>query len=660
MSDVGQGFFYAGDPNASDIKARKALAQALLQKGLSDPGSSPYGGLSNSVNELLGAYLQRGANQADQKSYGSQIGSLIGSDQPNPVSVTPKVSTDSSGQPITPDPSLYNQPAESFQSGSLGFPADKAKMLATILKGETPDEGRQALGGIVSTALSPHGVDTVTLSNGQVQRLDKLTGAPIGDPIGPAKLLEMDPTKRYLAGDQPGQPPAVGATPPPQGVPVPTAAPPQGGVAPRAEDVVALVDRAIPGFAANVRGLGRTPAQNSAVGGVPNSAHLLDHAIDVHPAPGYTTASLQQAVNSLGLPNAKVIYEGPGAANSTAPHFHIQWAASAGGQPPQMGGQPSQTPQAPAGGIPGYHTVQEPQQIWRTITDPKDAARYNVSPGSQINTITGELKPRSMGDIPVNASDPAIQAAGANYWTKGGGVGGLGRDAASLRAIRAAAIQYGMQQNPGMTPEQAGVMLANNEVQFKGREHAITGFMGTGVNSPSSKITAANNAVGHLGTVAELANALQNGNVPLINAASLKFKQEFGYDAPTNYDALLRVVGPEVIKSIVPGGGGEAERNQVIETLSRRGSPQQLVGSIQQYLHAIGRQVYGTYLQYKANVPDADPNDFAKRFLAPDAAPYFLQSLQQANGTGAPAANPPAGAPPDGGKKIGRFIVTGG
>lgn len=108
---------------------------------------------------------------------------------------------------------------------------------------------------------------------------------------------------------------------------------PAAGPAPRAEDVAPHLKSAFPGLV--VTGMGRTPAQNASVNGVPNSAHLQDHALDIRPAPGLSVDVLQKQMATLGLPDAKVIYEGPGAKNSTAPHFHIQWGADA--SPPASG-----------------------------------------------------------------------------------------------------------------------------------------------------------------------------------------------------------------------------------------------------------------------------------------------------------------------------------
>jgi len=93
-----------------------------------------------------------------------------------------------------------------------------------------------------------------------------------------------------------------------------------------------LVSQNFPG--AKITSTLRTPAQNAAVGGVPNSEHMVpDGAIDfVLGSP----AEMQEAaakINSAGA-GFKAIYEGPGAANSTGPHVHIE----------RVGGAPAGAP----------------------------------------------------------------------------------------------------------------------------------------------------------------------------------------------------------------------------------------------------------------------------------------------------------------------------
>lgn len=91
------------------------------------------------------------------------------------------------------------------------------------------------------------------------------------------------------------------------------------------QDIGAVSERitsVVPG--ARITSGPRTPEENAAVGGVPDSAHLKGRAIDFVPPHGMT---LDEAANEVrrSNPALKVIVEGPGAAHSTAPHVHVEW-----------------------------------------------------------------------------------------------------------------------------------------------------------------------------------------------------------------------------------------------------------------------------------------------------------------------------------------------
>jgi hypothetical protein len=90
-------------------------------------------------------------------------------------------------------------------------------------------------------------------------------------------------------------------------------------------DMVHAITTAVPG--AVVTSTTRTPEQNAAANGVPNSHHLNGTAADLTPAPGETLEQLAARIQASGIPGLKVITEGPGAKNSTGSHVHVQWDA---------------------------------------------------------------------------------------------------------------------------------------------------------------------------------------------------------------------------------------------------------------------------------------------------------------------------------------------
>jgi hypothetical protein len=88
----------------------------------------------------------------------------------------------------------------------------------------------------------------------------------------------------------------------------------------------------------------------------------------------------------------------------------------------------------------------------------------------------------------------------------------------------------------------------------------------------------------HLDQLGSLADALQSGDVQLINRAANLYKTQTGSEAPTNFEAAKDVVSKEVIKAIVGSGqSGVEEREHLAKLLDAAKSPAQLKGVIRQY-----------------------------------------------------------------------------
>jgi len=67
----------------------------------------------------------------------------------------------------------------------------------------------------------------------------------------------------------------------------------------------------------------RSSSANAAVGGAANSLHMAGEAADFHIPAGMSGPQFAGQIKAK-FPNATVLYEGPGTANSTAPHVHVQ------------------------------------------------------------------------------------------------------------------------------------------------------------------------------------------------------------------------------------------------------------------------------------------------------------------------------------------------
>lgn len=126
----------------------------------------------------------------------------------------------------------------------------------------------------------------------------------------------------------------------------PSSATPAGGSAPAPatpnitpEDYFGVVKQMYPNAVFN--GGGRTPQRNAAVGGVPNSMHLSDQALDFN-VPGVDHAQVLAALKSAGLPMTEGFAEGQ--VGSQGAHLHVGWAPKGTSAAPAP--KPTQTPAA--------------------------------------------------------------------------------------------------------------------------------------------------------------------------------------------------------------------------------------------------------------------------------------------------------------------------
>lgn len=115
-----------------------------------------------------------------------------------------------------------------------------------------------------------------------------------------------------------------------------------------------------------------------------------------------------------------------------------------------------------------------------------------------------------------------------------------------------------------------------------------------------------NVAVDHLSTLGDLADALNNGDLPAINKVSNIVAAQTGSTAPTNFDAAKRIVGQEVTKAIVGAQSGEREREAAAEAVQNANTPAQLKGVIQTYQKLMVGQLGGLKKQYEAGTKRDD------------------------------------------------------
>lgn len=112
-------------------------------------------------------------------------------------------------------------------------------------------------------------------------------------------------------------------------------------------------------------------------------------------------------------------------------------------------------------------------------------------------------------------------------------------------------------------------------------------------------------ALGHMDVLQEAYDAMKNGDLKTINEIANRYKVQTGSAPEAVFNAIKGVIGAEVMKSIVPGGGGVVEREEVRETLSREYSPEQFMGTLNGYRALMQEQYDNMKQDYERN--DLDP-----------------------------------------------------
>lgn len=183
--------------------------------------------------------------------------------------------------------------------------------------------------------------------------------------------------------------------------------------------------------------------------------------------------------------------------------------------------------------------------------------------------------------------------------------------------------------------------------RFNQTNRAITGW----AQSPEGRATRSLSVViEHLGTAEELGQALQNGNVQLLNQLKNTLKTQFGYAGPTNFEAAKQIVADEMTKAVIGGQIAEGDRQGLQRQISQANSPAQLEGAIHTFKELMGGQVIGLQHTYETATGLHNFNSWltpraqleVSKILAERQARLRSQTLPGAPGTGTTPTSAPA------------------
>jgi hypothetical protein len=202
---------------------------------------------------------------------------------------------------------------------------------------------------------------------------------------------------------------------------------------------------------------------------------------------------------------------------------------------------------------------------WTILNDPETNTpyRYNVRTGA-ATTLNGQ----------------AYTPQGATHVQSG-----------QTRSAQTAAVQRYMQEHPRATADDIMQFAADFGATGKSVGAFSTGKQGDLIRS-------FNVGISHLNTLGGLVDALGNGDIQAFNKLGNAYAQQTGNPAPTNFDAAKAIVGDEIIKAIVGGGGALADRENAQNQINRANSPQQLLGVINTYKNLMAGQLGGLKKQY--------------------------------------------------------------
>lgn len=145
---------------------------------------------------------------------------------------------------------------------------------------------------------------------------------------------------------------------------------------------------------------------------------------------------------------------------------------------------------------------------------------------------------------------------------------------------------------------------------YNTRKTASSAFT-TGIQG--RQLLAFGSAVKHLETLGGLIDALKNKDTIQLNRLNNLWEKQTGQSAVTNFDAAKGIVAKEIMKSIVTGGGGVEERQELSRLMDAAKSPQQLRGVVDTYYELMKAQQENLIIQRDAaGLPRSSLPDYTK------------------------------------------------
>jgi len=166
------------------------------------------------------------------------------------------------------------------------------------------------------------------------------------------------------------------------------------------------------------------------------------------------------------------------------------------------------------------------------------------------------------------------------------------------------------------------------DLQLPVLKQTLKEYASTKTNTAGGNAIAFNTAIGHLGMLADAADALGNGSTPLLNSIAQRFAKETGSAAPTKFDTIKNAVNTEVAKVFKGGVPADAEIQEQAQTLSRASSPAQIKGAIAVLVGLMNSRINTLQDRYRSVVGEENED-----LLSPESK-RVIQKLQGGGNAG--------------------------
>lgn len=183
------------------------------------------------------------------------------------------------------------------------------------------------------------------------------------------------------------------------------------------------------------------------------------------------------------------------------------------------------------------------------------------------------------------------------------------------------AQNYAQELHPGLD-------LAEAAEDYKNASKAVSAF---GSGKQGEAVRSFNVAYNHADLVANLADALGNGDVQKINEWSQAYQEEFGSPAPTNFDAAKSILADEINKAAVGGPGALADRQGISNSITKAESSDQIHQALGTYKNLIVGQMAGMKKQYEEATKRKDFNKLLLPDVEADLEKYEKRSGKSKN-----------------------------